>query len=158
GTAYVLARLLWVRTGQAPGIGRNLEHSASGFDQVTVFGLFFYLALGWWLATSSSRLAERGLARMGRWAVVVLAAAALAFLAFRRPDAFLAAAVVLFLAAFLARPDSRDDRFACALTASAFALVLFAQRFYIYDRMNTFFKLYLEAWILFAIATAALVF
>src|SRR4029079_17320333 len=39
-----------------------------------------------------------------------------------------------------------------------FVLVLFAQRFYIYDRMNTFFKLYLEAWILFAVATAALVF
>ncbi|MEP6995131.1 MAG: hypothetical protein ABI968_11460, partial [Acidobacteriota bacterium] len=32
------------------------------------------------------------------------------------------------------------------------------QRLYIYDRMNTFFKLYLEAWLLFAAAAAALVF
>jgi YYY domain-containing protein len=158
GTAYLLARLLWVRAGTAPAIGKNLEPSASGLDQATVFGLFFYLAIGWWLATASSRLADRGLARWGRWAIVGIAGAGLAFLAIRKPDVFLAAGAVLFLAAFFARPDSRDDRFACGLAASAFVLVLFAQRFYIYDRMNTFFKLYLEAWILFAVATAALVF
>jgi sugar lactone lactonase YvrE len=54
--------------------------------------------------------------------------------------------------------EDQDDRLALAFVATAFFLVLFAQRFYIVDRMNTFFKLYLEAWILFAIATAALVF
>ena len=37
-------------------------------------------------------------------------------------------------------------------------LVLLTQRMFIYDRMNTFFKLYSEAWPLFALGTAVLVF
>ncbi|MGE5412788.1 MAG: DUF2298 domain-containing protein, partial [Syntrophomonadaceae bacterium] len=48
-SGYLLARPLWVRAGGAPGIGRNLERSASGVDQLTVFGLFFFLAVAWWL-------------------------------------------------------------------------------------------------------------
>ena len=38
-----------------------------------------------------------------------------------------------------------EDRLAIAYIATAFFLALFCQRLYIYDRMNTFFKLYLEA-------------
>ena len=151
---FALARPLWVRVGGAPGIGRNLEPSASGFDQLTVFGLFFFLALAWWLAAAT---AGRG-PRLVRWAVVAAASLLLAWLAVRRPDWFLACGVVLFLVAFFALSETRDDRLAIGFVASAFFLVLFCQRLYIYDRMNTFFKLYLEAWLLFAIATAVLVF
>jgi YYY domain-containing protein len=158
GSAYLLARPLWVRAGGAPGIGKNLEPSASGPDQLTVFGLFFFLALAWWLSVASDRLAARGVGRSVRWALVTVASAALAFTALRRPDAFLACAVVLFVAAFFALAESREDRLALGFLATAFFLVLFCQRLYIYDRMNTFFKLYLEAWLLFATATAALVF
>jgi YYY domain-containing protein len=157
-SAYLLARPLWVRAGGAPGIGRNTEPSASGVDQFTVFGLFFALALGWWLCALSDRLAGRGTGRKARWTIVALAGAALAFGALRRPDAFLACAVVLFVAAFFALAESREDRLALGFVATAFFLVLFCQRLYIYDRMNTFFKLYLEAWLLFATGTAALVF
>ncbi|HVQ53843.1 MAG TPA: SMP-30/gluconolactonase/LRE family protein, partial [Thermoanaerobaculia bacterium] len=144
----------WVRVGGAPGIGKNLEASASGWDQLTVFGLFFFLALAWWIAAAT---AGRG-PRLVRWAVVVAASLLLAWLAVRRPDWFLACGVVLFLVAFFALSETRDDRLALGFVASAFFLVLFCQRLYIYDRMNTFFKLYLEAWLLFAIATAVLVF
>jgi YYY domain-containing protein len=158
GSAYLLARPLWVRAGGAPGIGRNLEPSASGSDQLTVFGLFFFLALGWWLCAVSDRLAARGLGRLARWALVAWFAAGFAAAALRRPDAFLACGVVLFVAAFFLLAEAKEDRLALGLLATAFFLVLFCQRYYIYDRMNTFFKLYLEAWLLFATATAALVF
>jgi YYY domain-containing protein len=158
GAGFAFARPLWVRFGGAPGIGRNLEPSASGLDQLTVFGLFFFLALAWWLAAASARLAQGRGPRLLRWALVAAASGALAWLALRRPDWFLACGVLLFLAAFFALSETRDDRLALGFLATAFFLVLFCQRFYIYDRMNTFFKLYVEAWILFAIATAVLVF
>lgn len=158
GSAYLLTRPLWVRIGHAPGIGKNLEPTTAGVDQLTVFGLFFFLAFGWWLASASSLLAARGVGRPARWLFVLLLLAGLGVLAVRLPDAFLAAGVVLFLAAFFTMAEEKDDRLALAFLATAFALVLFAQRFYLYDRMNTFFKLYLEAWLLFAISTAVLVF
>lgn len=157
-SAYLLARPLWVRVGGNPGIGKNLELSASGVDQLTVFGLFFCLALGWWLCAASDRLAARGLGRPARWALVALLSAVLAGAALRRPDAFLVCGVVLFVAAFFFLAEAKEDRLALGFIATAFFLVFFCQRYYIYDRMNTFFKLYLEAWLLFATATAALVF
>ena len=157
-SGYLLARPLWVRAGGAPGIGRNLEPSTSGVDQATVFGLFFFLALAWWLGASSEKLAARGAGRGLRWTIVGILSAALAALLFLRPNVFLGTGVVLFLAAFFLLAEDRDDRLALGFLATAFFLVLFCQRFYIYDRMNTFFKLYLEAWLLFAIATAVLVF
>jgi YYY domain-containing protein len=158
GSAYLLTRPLWVRAGHAPGIGRNLEPSASGLDQLTVFGLFFFLALGWWLASSSERLRDRGVRRRWRWVLVLAVAAGFGFLALRRPDLFLACGVLIFLAAFATMSQAPEDRLTLGFLATAFFLVLFCQRFFIYDRMNTFFKLYVEAWLLFAMTTAVLVF
>jgi YYY domain-containing protein len=157
-SAYLFARLLWFRAGGRPGIGKNLEPSTLGVDQLTVFGLFLFIAFGWWIATATSRLADRGVRRPARWAIGLVLAAALGFLAIRFPDAFLLAGVLLFVAAFFLFAEEREDRLALGFLATAFFLVVFTQRFYIVDRMNTFFKLYLEAWLLFAIATAVLVF
>ncbi len=157
-SAYLLALPLWFRAGGRPGVGRNLEPSSPGVDQLTVFGLFLVLAVGWWLAVVSQRMGDRGFGRAKRWAAGVVAIAALAFLAVRFPDAFFLAGVLLFAAAYFFLAEEREDRLAIAFLATAFFLVLFTQRLYIVDRMNTFFKLYLEAWLLFAIATAVLVF
>jgi YYY domain-containing protein len=157
-SAYAFARPLWVRIGHGPAIGRNVEPSTSGFDQLTVFGLFMVLALGWWLSSVSGRMEARGRGRGARAGLVLLAVAVLGLVAWRWPDAFLAACVLLFLAAYVALAELPEDRLAIAYVATAFFLVLFCQRLYIYDRMNTFFKLYLEAWLLFATATAVLVF
>ncbi len=158
GSAYLFALPLWFRAGGRPGIGKNLEPSSLGVDQLTVFGLFVFLALGWWISSAGSRLAGRGLGRPARWVAGLLLVAALVFLALRFPDAFLLVCVLLFLAAFFFFAEEKEDRLTLAFLAAAFFLVLFTQRFYIVDRMNTFFKLYLEAWILFAIGTAVLVF
>ena len=157
-SGYVLARPLWVRTGGMPGIGKNLEPAASGPDQMTVFGLFFFLAIAWWLSASSERIAARGGNRVFRALLVGVAAAGLAAFAYRLPNVFLACGVVLFVAAFFVLAETADDRLALGFLAAAFFLVLFCQRLYIYDRMNTFFKLYLEAWLLLALGTAVLVF
>ena len=157
-SAYAFARPLWVRIGHGPAIGRNTEASASGFDQFTAFGLFFVLLIGWWLSTASDRLGERGRGRGSRVVLVLSAIVVLAALLWRWPDAFLAAGTVLFVAAYAMLAELPEDRLAIAYVATALFLVLFCQRFYIYDRMNTFFKLYLEAWLLFATAAAVLVF
>jgi YYY domain-containing protein len=157
-SAYAFARPLWVRIGHGPALGRNVEASSTGFDQFTAFGLFFALAIGWWLSASSDRMAANGRARGARILLVAATIAILGVLLWRWPDAFLAAAVVLFLAAYVTLAEIPEDRLAIAYVATAFFLILFCQRVYIYDRMNTFFKLYLEAWLLFATATAVLVF
>jgi len=157
-SAGLFARPFWFRAGGRPGLGKNLEPSSLGVDQLTVFGLFIFLAVGWWMFSVGSRLADRGVGRAARWAAGLLLAAGLGFLAWRFPDLFLLAGVLLFVAAFFFLAEEKEDRLTLGLVATAFFLVLFAQRFYIVDRMNTFFKLYLEAWLLFAIGTAVLVF
>ena len=78
--------------------------------------------------------------------------------ALRSADLICLTGVLLFAVAFFAFAERAEDRLAAGLAGTAFFLVLFTQRFYLYDRMNTFFKLYLESWLLFAVATAALAF
>ena len=153
--ALALARPLWPSGGKPPAWGRNTETGASGLDVATIFGLFFFLALVWWLAAAADRWRWRPSRRN---AVTVGGALVLSALALRSADALCLAGALLFAVAFFAFAERAEDRLAAGLAGSAFFLVLFTQRFYLYDRMNTFFKLYLESWILFAVAAAALAF
>ncbi len=154
--ALVTAGPLWPSGGSRPGIGWNGEAPAPLADVLSVFGLFFFLALGWWFvaaregAALSSRPARRAL-------LGLVAAACLAAVILRSADLLAAAGLAAFLyAAWGARRP--DDRLACGFVATGFFLVLFTQRLYLIDRMNTFAKLYLEAWLVFAVATAVLVY
>jgi YYY domain-containing protein len=156
--ALLFALLQWVHGGGPPGFGRNHEPGAAGVDVVTVFGFFFFLAFAWWLARFGWRLAREGLTKWTVRVVVVSLAVLLALLAFVSVDVFCAAGILLFLLAAWTMADQPEDRLAFGFLAGAFFLILVTQRVYIFDRMNTFFKLYQEVWLLFALATTALVF
>ncbi|HYB53324.1 MAG TPA: hypothetical protein VEG84_05625, partial [Thermoanaerobaculia bacterium] len=117
--------------------------------------LFFFLLAAWWLAAAADRWAP---SKKRTAAVTTAALLLLGTVALRSADAFCIAGLLLFAVAFFAFAEKPEDRLAAALAGSAFFFVLFAQRLFIYDRMNTFFKLYLESWVLFAVASAVLVF
>jgi YYY domain-containing protein len=157
-TAWATAAPLWVRGGGSPGFGWELEPGAKGVDVLTVFGLFFFLAFAWLLGFVSDRMAEQGLEGRRRLILVAAVGGLLALLGFLSVEVFASAGILLSLAAAADRATDPEERLASGFIAAAFFLILFTQRVYISDRMNTIFKLYLEAWLLFAVAAAALVF
>jgi YYY domain-containing protein len=148
---------LWVRGGGALGFGWNAERGARGADVLTHFGFFFFLSLAWWATSACARLAGRGVGPELRL-LVYLAATLLLAAGFLSSEALCVSGIVLFLFAVFRMVGQPEDRLAFGFLSTAFFLVLFTQRVFIYDRMNTFFKLYFEAWPLFALATAVLVF
>lgn len=152
------AAALWVHGGGRPGLGWEREPGARAIDVLTVFGLFFFLAFAWWIGRLFRRLHVPGVAGRTRLVVVVVLSALLLTVAFASATVLGIVGVILFAAAAVDRASEPEERLACAFIAAAFFLIVFTQRVYISDRMNTFFKLYLEAWLLFAVGTAALVF
>jgi len=148
---------LWTRAGGMPGIGWNQER-LEGADILTVFGLFLFLALAWWLARVLGELAAKDVPLLPRTVLAAFLIALLLFLGIKSPLLFCALAVVLLLLAALFLARSPGLRLAAAFAAAAVFLILFAQRAYIYDYMNTVFKLFFEAWLLFSLSTAVLVF
>jgi len=152
-----VAGTMWSLHRGSPGIGRNIEGGAAGVDILTVFGFFFLLALVWWTSAALTRW-KPAQDRSKRRGIAAVLAIVLTIVAVQAIDAFLAMGFLLFLSAMVWLAQDEDERLACGLAAAAFLLVLVPQHLYIGDRMNTFFKLYLEAWLLFAIATGVLVF
>src|SRR4030095_2777691 len=101
GSTLFFARTMWVRGAGSPGMGKNLEPGGRGFDVVTVFGLFIFLAAAWWGFAVRTRWKERVAGAGLRWSVGLVASTGLALLALRVIDVFLAAGIVLFLLAVL---------------------------------------------------------
>jgi YYY domain-containing protein len=155
--AILLVLPLWVHGGGPPGFGRNVEPGARGVDVFLHYGLFFFLAIVWLAATVSERLTRGDKTRRFR-AVPYLAGAALLAIGFFSVEALCVAAILLFLLAIFRILERPEDRLSSGMIAAAFFLVLLTQKAYISDRMNTFFKLYFEAWPLLALSTAILVF
>jgi YYY domain-containing protein len=149
---------LWASGGGPPGFGRNAEAVPRGVDVMTHFGFFFFLAIVWWLVATYRSLIENGWPRPIATGMLLILGAALAFVGFFSPNLFCAAGILLFVFAAVRMAQASEDRLAFGLVAAGFALVFFTQRYFIYDRMNTFFKLYFETWIVLSVATAVLVF
>jgi YYY domain-containing protein len=157
GTAVVTAAPFWVRTGAIPGIGRN-QDVGRGIDILTVFGLFFFLAFAGGLDSVNARLTQRGFGKLPRFVFLSACGVLLLLLGVLRIDVFLGLGVLFFLFAAARLAETAERRLIFGFLAASFFLVLFTQHFYIYDRMNTFFKLYFESWLLLSVATAVLVF
>lgn len=157
-SGFATALPLWVRGGGPPDHGWNAEKGAAGADVLTMFGFFYFLALAWWLVSAAGKLRERGVTRRTAAIASLTIAALLLPLSLASADALCVAGILLFLLAAFWLAEEPEDRLACGLLSTGFFLILFTQRAYIYDRMNTFFKLYFETWLVLAIATAVLVF
>ncbi|MDQ5859117.1 MAG: DUF2298 domain-containing protein, partial [Acidobacteriota bacterium] len=158
-SAIVLGLTLWVRGGGPPGFGWNAERGARGVDVMTHFGFFFFLAFAWLATSIASKFppteTEKGGLRRG----LVYGVAALVLASgFLSVELLCVAGILLFLFALFRIAGEPEERLASGLVAAAFFLVLLPQRAFIFDRMNTFFKLYFEAWVLFAVSTVVLVF
>jgi YYY domain-containing protein len=160
GVAGGTAWPLWPRGSGSPGFGKNWEPTPPGIEVVNVFGLFFFLAFGWWLVACAAKLEERGKLPGARVRVALLlgAAAILTLVGLVSPVALCSVGVAAFLTASFALAEQPEDRLAFGFAGTAFFLIAFALRLFIYDRFNTIFKLFLESWLLLSIATAALVF
>lgn len=140
-----------------PGFGWNGEPPAPLADVLSIFGLFFFAAFAWWLARDREERNAASGVRSPLLASVVVAALVLA--AVLRSATPLCLAGALAFAVVASRPGAGVDvRLAAAFVATGFGLVLVPQYAYVSDRMNTFFKLHLEAWLALSLGTAVLVF
>lgn len=120
-------------------------------DFLTIFGIALFVlvpfAIGAWARTL------RGPVWL-RWLLALLATAFLAVALTISTRAFLTAMFLLTLAALLAPAVPRRARMALALAAFGFAVTAGTDVVYVWDRMNTIFKFYLESWFMFALAAA----
>jgi YYY domain-containing protein len=128
---------------------------AQPFDSFTIFGLSLFILVPFVLALWG-RLLRRGNDRLsGVRMILVLAAALLVAGGFAVSTR--AGMAILFLIALqllLAPATDRRWRIPLALTSFAFAVTAGTDLVYVWDRMNTIFKFYLEAWFMFTIAAA----
>ncbi|NPA30920.1 MAG: hypothetical protein GXO37_02860, partial [Chloroflexi bacterium] len=134
------------------------------------WGLFYFVTFTWlvvllqrWLAETPAAAGLRWWRRGGRWAV--LAGLAVALLGpvvvqalYRTPVGWVTLPPLVLIAALLLRPDQDDaTRFALTAWAAALSLTLMVEIIVLVgdlERMNTVFKFYLQAWVLWAFAAA----
>ncbi len=161
-----------------------LRWYAQGYAQVTLWwgpntplsayfwhwGLFYFVTLTWlgvlvvdWLRTVPAVEGLRWWRRGGRWAVlagalVALGGPALVQGLYRTPIGWVTLPPLVLITALLLRRDLDDaTRFGLTLWAAALSLTLMVEIIVLVgdlERMNTVFKFYLQAWVLWAAAAA----
>jgi YYY domain-containing protein len=173
GLAYVLFAPFWRHFSPPPrNWGFENQSFAHFWDFANIFGLFLYIAIPFLLAVWRRQLMpagrERmGLARalpMGMVAVAVGLCWILSVPLIEKPLSAIGVhgslraglAILAFLALHLALTASLTlaERITCTMLSFAFAITAGTDIVFVWDRMNTIFKFYLEAWFLFAAATA----
>ena len=169
GGAFLAFRPFW-RHFSVPARqwGREVGPYAPPAGVLTIFGVFLVLLVPFFFVVWRGILAPGGqrLARAHRAAMAGVAAAlalsltdlrALAHFSLRPAVSVSAFAVALTLFALRLALDRRtSERHRLPLLCASFALALVAgcEFVFVWDRMNTVFKFYLEAWFLFGIASS----
>lgn len=174
GLAYVLFLPFWRDFSTPPrNIGLEEQSFATFWDFANIFGLFLFIALPfvfalWRRALAPPERALGGTRRVAMWIVGLTVAACwlasvpalAAYLPFGlRGSLRLGTAVLAVLAGWVAVQASlsSSQRVAVTMLSFAFAVTAGTDVVYVWDRMNTIFKFYLEAWFLFSAASAAAV-
>jgi YYY domain-containing protein len=127
---------------------------ADGAGYVQVFGLFLLVVVPLVLVYALEPSAR---ARWGRTGLAAFLLAAVAGQALAPWGALRVLLAALGLLAFVAARRAANParlRIAAALSAFAFLVTAGCDLVYVWDRMNTVFKFYLDAWLIFAAASA----
>jgi YYY domain-containing protein len=169
GGAFLLYRPFW-RNFALPARqwGREVGPYAHPTDVLTIFGVFLVLLVPFFFVVWRRLMAPEGQPlthghRLRLTAVAVglalstLDLRAFASLSIRQAESVRTLALALFLfGLYLALHRRTPERFRLPLTLSTFALALVAgcEFVFVWDRMNTLFKFYLEAWFLMGLSAA----
>jgi len=150
--AYLMYQPFWLHFAPPErNFGWEPTHRVAPRDFFTIFGLFLFILVPFVIALWVRSLSG------GRWLRFALGGAALALLGVAvavSMRAFLASMFVLTLGILLTPGTARRWRMPLALAAFAFAVTAGTDVVYVWDRMNTIFKFYLESWFMLAIAAA----
>jgi YYY domain-containing protein len=172
GLAYVLFLPFWRDFSPPPrNFGLEDQSFANAWDFANIFGLFLFIGIPFlfalWRRTLRPADQPLGFARrIAMWIVglTVLACwvasvpAVQSLLPFGLQGSLrLGLAILAVLAFFVAVYGTltSTQRIAVSMLAFAFAVTAGTDVVFVWDRMNTIFKFYLEAWLLFAAACAA---
>ena len=163
GGAYLLYRPFW-RNFALPARqwGREVGPYAHPTDVLTIFGVFLVLLVPFFFSVWRRLMAAEGQPITGGQRLRMIAVAAglalslfdlraLASLSIRQAESVRTFALALLvLALYLALHRRTPERHRLPLMLSAFGLALTAgcEFVFVWDRMNTLFKFYLEAWFL----------
>jgi YYY domain-containing protein len=175
GLAYVFFWPFWSDFEAPPrNFGWEDQSWADFWDFGNIFGLFLLIAIPFVFVLWRRSLQAPASARIGRvralalWAVGLIVASCW-FLSVPAIDHLLpwgihgslriglALLAVLSFYVALQRPLTSSQRVATIMLSFAFAITAGTDVVFVWDRMNTIFKFYLEAWFMFAAASAAAV-
>lgn len=124
-------------------------------DFLTIWGLFLFALVPFLYALWTRDLRSKG-ERLGVFRIVLLLVAVAVLIASLFASTRVGALILFFLAlqVLLAPRTPTRWRIPVALASFAFAITAGCELVFVWDRMNTIFKFYLEAWFLLAISAA----
>ncbi|HYD48762.1 MAG TPA: DUF2298 domain-containing protein, partial [Terriglobales bacterium] len=154
--AYLLYLPFWTHfVPPERNFGWEAHNKVVPTDFFLVFGLYLFVLVPFSFVAWSGALRRRdGSWTTVRYVVVALALVLLAVATAISTRAVLASLFLMGLTALLSPGTRREWRLPLAFATFAFAVTTGTELVWVWDRMNTIFKFYLESWFLFATASA----